>query len=108
MLLDDDVFRSAAERRETGSGGGGTWKKRFSVFRKDANEENDEEGGEATLLLGQEEESRGLREGGETSTADAWFDIAMNFCSEMDLPVRDDVDEEIVKEAQNMMREEGR
>jgi hypothetical protein len=32
----------------------------------------------------------------------------MNFCSEMDLPVRDDVDEDIVREAKSMMKEEGR
>ena len=32
----------------------------------------------------------------------------MSFCSEMDLPMRDDVDAEIVSEAKKMMKEEGR
>ncbi len=119
MLDCDAVF---GIRPDSGGGGGGgssssssssSLKKRFSFFNKDAvsgkddfaehHQEASRDAAEATDdVPGDIACGRGGRGGTE------WFDIGMSFCSEMDLPMRDDVDAEIVSEAQKMMREEGR
>ena len=91
------MFGQPVEERSSKS-----WKKRFSVFNSDVSDEVDAGGEEAVLLMAQDDVSKGQ------THSDVWFDVAMNFCSEMDLPVREDVDEDIVKEAQHLMKEEGR
>jgi hypothetical protein len=126
QLQEDHVFGTSADEEisekigssvnsNSGGGGGssssnnsggsssisGSLKKRFSLFSSDAGAGKDTAG-----------QGDGFgREGGAElggSSSEQWFDIAMNFCSEMDLPVRDDVDEDIVREAKSMMKEEGR
>jgi hypothetical protein len=99
-----------------GSSGGGSsssLKKRFSFFNKDAVSGKDDfaEHHQEASRDAAEATDDGLgnitgRGGGRGGTE--WFDIGMSFCSEMDLPMRDDIDAEIVSEAQKMMREEGR
>ena len=119
LLQEDHVFGTSADEEisekigssvnsNSGGGGGsssssisGSLKKRFSLFSSDAGAGKDTAG-----------QGDGFgREGGAAlggSSSEQWFDIAMNFCSEMDLPVRDDMDEDIVREAKSMMKEEGR
>ncbi len=96
------MFGQPVEERSSKS-----WKKRFSVFNSDVSDEVDAGGEEAVLLMAQDDVSQVDSRAGQTHS-DVWFDVAMNFCSEMDLPVREDVDEDIVKEAQHLMKEEGR
>lgn len=110
LVQDEDVFgtevdegfseKSGSSVRSDNGGGGvsGSLKKRFSIFSNDASARND---------AATQEDGVG-REGSGGSSSERWFDIAMNFCSEMDLPVREDIDDDIVKEAKSMMKEEGR
>ena len=81
-------------------------KKRFSFFKKNpVSDKNDD--CENHQLLGDEGTSTidKQREGGKQ---EEWFDIGVSFCSEMDLPQRDDVDPDVASEAQRILKEEGR
>jgi hypothetical protein len=98
LVQDDHVFGMAADEgfsEKSGSGSiSGSLKKRFSIFSNDAS-------------VGKDAGVQGDGGGGEGG-GERWFDIAMNFCSEMDLPVREDIDDDIVREAKSMLKEEGR
>ncbi len=123
MLAGDAVFGIRPDSSSSSSSGGGggssssssssSLKKRFSFFNKDAvsgkddfaehHQEASRDAAEATDDGQGDIKGRGGGSGGTE-----WFDIGMSFCSEMDLPMRDDVDAEIVSEAQKILREEGR
>ena len=115
MLAGDAVFgiRPDSSSSSSGSSGSSSLKQRFSFFNKDAVSGKDDfaEHHQEASRDATEATDDGLgditgRGGGSGGTE--WFDIGMSFCSEMDLPMRDDVDAEIVSEAKKMMKEEGR
>ena len=84
-----------------------SWKKRFSIFSKDSSAEK-EVSGDSNPKDGWKEAAAAEDSSEIGDGSDSWFDIGMNFCSEMELPARDDVDEDIAREAKRMMKEEGR
>ena len=99
------------EQEQHGSSSG-SWKKRFSLFSDSHNPSGaSDDAACRELLLGQADgaaEQGAERVGSSSSSSSVWFDIGMSFCSEMDLPMRDDVDAEIAEEAKRLMKEEGR
>ncbi len=106
VLAGDAVF---GVRQDDSGGGGRDPHRRRSFFKRNDDVDNINDGEHDRLLSHDKQEapsSAGRQ--GKGGAQEEWFDIGMSFCSEMELPMRDDVDAEIVSEAQRMLKEEGR
>jgi hypothetical protein len=106
VLAGDAVF---GVRQDDSGGDGRNPERRRSFFKRNDDLDNVDDGVHDRLLKHDKHEppsSAGRQ--GKGGAQEEWFDIGISFCSEMDLPMRDDVDAEIVSEAQRMLKEEGR